>query len=369
MKKIVFGITSLTLGGAERVLVDIVNKLSNNYDITIFTLYKGGEFEKTVSSKVKLKSLYNTPYKDIPKLKKIIISLKLLLMKNKIYNKNIKQEKYDTEIAFLEGPITRLFSTKNTKAQKIAWVHNDISLVFGNSLKSKIKRKYDKKIYNKYKTIVFVSKDNLKTFKKTYSNIEEKNLKLIYNYIDAKNVIEKSKLEQAIELEQGKINIVTVARLTKQKAIDRLINVHKNLIQAGIKHNIYVIGDGIEKEVLQEQIQKCKVQNSFKLLGKKENPYPYIKKADIFCLLSEYEGYGMVIEEAKILDKFIIITNTAAREAVKNYKNSLIVDNNETAIYEGLKSIIENKQKHINKNDEKNIYNNMQIIEEIKKIL
>lgn len=372
MKKIVFGITSLNIGGAERVLVDIVNKLNNDYDITIFTLYKGGEFEKAISGDVKIRSLYSIPYKNMSKLKKLLISLRLLLMKNIIYNKSIKQGNYDTEVAFLEGPITRLFSSKNSNTNKIVWVHNDISQVFGRNLKSKIKKWYDKKAYETYKTIVFVSKDNLNKFRKIYPNIEEKKLKLIYNYIDANNVIKKSNLEEEIKLEQKKINIVTVARLTKQKAIDRLINVHRKLIEDGIIHNIYVIGDGPQEELLQKQIEEIGVFETFKLLGKKENPYPYIKKANIFCLLSEYEGYGMVIEEAKILDKFIIITDTAAREAIVNYENSLIVDNNEKAIYEGLRKVIqdmERKPKAINKKSNKNLYNNMQILEEIKKIL
>lgn len=67
MKKVLFGITSLTLGGAERVLVDIANKLCNKYDITIFTIYSGGELEKQLSDKIKLKSLYHKQYSELRK--------------------------------------------------------------------------------------------------------------------------------------------------------------------------------------------------------------------------------------------------------------------------------------------------------------
>jgi len=70
LKKILFGITSLTPGGAERVLVDIANELSNKYDITIFTIYAGGEFEKQLSDKIKLKSLYNFQFNQLRKIKK-----------------------------------------------------------------------------------------------------------------------------------------------------------------------------------------------------------------------------------------------------------------------------------------------------------
>ena len=248
MKKILFGITSLTLGGAERVLVDIVNKLQNDYNITIFTLYPNGEFEKAISKNVKIFSLYSKPYKEMTKLEKLRVSLKLLFVGNSIYKNKIKQGNYDTEIAFLEGPITRLFANKNAKAKKIAWVHNDISKVFENGLKSKIKEKYDRKIYNKYDTIVCVSKDNLEKFVNLYPSISKYKLKLVYNYIDAKNVREKSILEVDTNFEKDTINFVTVARLTKQKAIDRLLKVHINLIKNGLFHNIYVIGEGPEME-------------------------------------------------------------------------------------------------------------------------
>ena len=88
MKKILFGITSLTIGGAERVLVDLSNKLCNNYDITIFTIYPNGEFEKNLSPSVKLKSLYKEQYKDLNKIKKLLIPLKIWIKQKSIYKRN-----------------------------------------------------------------------------------------------------------------------------------------------------------------------------------------------------------------------------------------------------------------------------------------
>ena len=101
-------------------------------------------------------------------------------------------------------------------------------------------------------------------------------------------------------------------------------------------------------------------------MGKRENPYPYIKRADYFVLLSQFEGYGMVIEEAKILNKNIIITNTAAKEAVKNYSKKWILENTEDAIFEGLKQVL---KKNVVFEEEKIKYDNEDLIQKIEKIL
>ena len=365
MQKIIFGITGLTLGGAERVLVDIANELSSKFDITIFTLYGNGEFEKELVKNVKLINYQKESYNELNKFQKIMMSLKLIFCKKNIYNKFINKD-YDTEIAFLEGPITRLFSIKNNRVKKIVWVHNDINQVFGQGIKAKIKKLLDKNNYSKYDDIVFVSNDNKNEFEKTYKI--EANKHVIQNYISIKRVLEKS--EEIVEnvYKNNEINILTVARLTEQKAIDRLVKVHSELIKDGHIHNIYCIGDGPEKNNIQNLINNYNVQNSFILLGKKDNPYPYIKNCDVFALLSKYEGFPMTILEAKILNKIILITNTAAREAVEGYKKSYIVDNSENGIYDGISHVIELLKEEKNK-ENNNEYNNEFIINQIEKLV
>lgn len=309
MKKILFGITGLTLGGAERVLVDIANNLCHEYDITIFTIYAGGELEEALDKRIKRKSLYHKSYQELTNLQKKYIPIKILLLQNYLYHKKIKGD-YEVEISFLEGPITRLFSVKNDRTKKIAWIHNDITKVFGSGIKAWIKKCRDTKLYDKFETLVFVSKDNLGKFKKAYKT--KANMQVIYNYIDTKNVKEKAnEVVEALKVP----NLVTVARLVEQKAMDRFVEVHSKLIKEGYKHNVYVIGDGPEKEKIQAKIKENQVEETFLLLGKKTNPYPYINQATYFCLFSKFEGYGMVLEEAKILGRPILITDTAAREA------------------------------------------------------
>ena len=365
MQKIVFGITGLTLGGAERVLVDIANELSEKFDITIFTLYGKGEFEKELRPNVNLVNMINKSYKELTKKEKIRISLNILFNKKYIYNKYIKN-KFDTEIAFLEGPITRVFSVENKSIKKIAWVHNDIGQVFGKNFKAKIKKILDKNCYSEYNEVVFVSNDNKKQFEKIYKL--NNNKIVIPNYISSKRVIKKSMEQFEDVFETKTTNFLTVARLVNQKAIDRLIKIHSKLIKDGFNHKFYIIGDGPEANNLKNLIKEYNVENTFILLGKKNNPYPYIRKCDIFALLSYYEGLPMTILEAKVLEKPILITNTASREAVEKYEKSYITDNTDEGVYEGIKKSLEMLPKW-KKMQERKYIENYNIIKQIEKLV
>lgn len=364
MKKILFGITGLTLGGAERVLVDLANALSETYDITIFTLYGNGEFECELNKNIHYLSLYQGKREELNKKEKISLSLKLQssYFRKKIIEKCFKEE-YDTVVAFLEGPITWLFSEfKDSK--KIVWVHNDIESVFGKGFKARRKVKINKQMYEKYDEIVFVSKDNLDKFEQFYPN-NTKSKRVIYNYIDENVVLKKVEKGSASEIKDDLPSFVQVSRLTEQKAVERLIKVHEKLIKEGLKHRVYVIGDGPLKEYLSKLIDEKQLEKTFILLGKKTNPYPYIKKANFFLLASYYEGYPMVLLEAKVLNKRILITDTAAREVLINYNQGLIVTNDKAGIYEGMKEFILNPKLK----GRKKAFSNREILEDIKELL
>lgn len=366
MKKIVFGITSLQPGGAERVLIDIANALSEKYKITIFCLYGEGAFLNQVNKKVTIKCLVKKSFESLSKMerKKISLALQIPFLRKRIYKKEI-QGKYDLAIAFLEGPITWLFAYKD-KMPKYAWIHNDIQKVFGKGLLSKVKEKVNNKCYGKFDRLVFVSEDNLEKFTKCYPQNSVKK-EVIYNYINSKEVLKKAKEEQ-ISFAENEITFLQVSRLVEQKAVERLLNVHERLIKEGYHHKIYILGDGPLKEMLEKQISEKKLENTFILLGQRKNPYPYIKACNYFILTSYYEGYPMVLMEAKIFNKFILITDTAAREVVKGYEeNSKIVSNDKEGIYNGLKYILEKKPKCLIKSkeeNEKNLNKIVKLIEE-----
>ena len=342
------------------------------YDITIFTLYAKGELEKELDNRVHVISMYEKTYNELSKKEKFIIPISVLLNKKRIFKKFIDNTEYDAQISFLEGPITRIFSVKEShNSKKIAWVHNDMSKVFGKGPIARIKRIIDRNSYEKYDNLVFVSIDNLDKFNKVYDDILLPHEKVINNYIDKERILKLS--EDLTEYEdvfnKDEINILQVSRLVEQKAIDRLINVHVKLIRKGIKHHIYIIGEGPEKQRLEKKIKDLKVEKTFTLLGAKKNPYPYVKNTSAFCLFSNYEGYPMVVEEAKILKKYIMVTNTSSREVLLDYgEYSDIVENSEDGIEKAIKEFINNKDKILNKKVEY-IYTNDKIIDKIIKVI
>ncbi len=208
--------------------------------------------------------------------------------------------------------------------------------------------------------MVFVSKDNLEKFKLQYPEADNK-MQVIYNYLDMNLVLEKADKEEVKDMKDDLVSFVQVSRAVPQKGVERLIDVHERLIKDKLLHRMYIIGDGPLFGKLKDKVREKGLEDTFVLLGQRQNPYPYVKKGDYFMLTSLYEGFGMVIVEAEILNKYILITDTAAREAVEGYENSLIVDNTEEGIYKGIKTILKEKPKA----NKKKKFDNKNVLKEI----
>lgn len=365
-QRVVFGITSLSIGGVSRILVDICNGLSKKYsnlDVEIFTLFAGGEFEEGVD--VKIVSLFKKPFNSYKKYTRLLISLYLKLFEPNIFNKYIRGN-YETIIAFDEGDITSLFSY-NDEARKIAWLHNKNYNIYSKSNKKNIGKLTH--IYSRYDKIIFSREIGLRRFNKifTHRKIRRISKDIITNYVDPLRIFIKSEIEPVYEWTDDTVTLLSVVRLYKYKALDRFIRVHKRVLNDGLEHKVYIIGDGPEMGNLKKLIRDEKLQTSVFLLGSKINPYPYIKKASYFCLFSEREEYSIVLNEAKILNKDILLTNTRTRDIVQDYPNVRIFDNSESGIYTGLRYILSNQKQ--DKTNFEYIYKNDEILKEIYSLL
>ena len=339
MKKILFVIGSLQIGGAETVLVDVLNNIYKEFEITLLLIEKRGELIKELNSNIKLnwltkgdeycKNLLEKKYNQIKR-----SFIYRFLGKNKWYIKRIYKkilnDKFDKEIAFLVGlPSEIVKNSPNRDSKKIAWVHAEVT-------------KEDRITYLKYKNIigffdeiVGVSDKSIKVFEKTFPESKGK-VKLIYNYIDDKKIKRKAELEKA-NFNDKKINFLSVGRLVNEKGFDRILHIAKKFEK---KVDFYIIGDGILKTEFKTFIRNNNIKNVF-FLGLKRNPYPFIKSADVFLLSSRSEAYPTVLLEALILNKKILATDVpGVKEILHNYDNKIIVSNNDDSIENGINLLL-----------------------------
>ena len=159
--------------------------------------------------------------------------------------------------------------------------------------------------------------------------------------------IEELKIKaDEIPVDYGEIpTFISVGRLHFRKGYHTLLEAHKKLINDGFNHQINVIGDGEDREKLSSRIKELEVENSFKLLGAKMNPYPYVKSADFYVMPSESEGWPLIIAETLILQKPILATNVGGiPELIDHEKTGFLVEYSVESLYDGMKEFLQNKE-------------------------
>lgn len=338
MRKVLFMINSLKGGGAEKLLTDILRNLpAALYDITVLTFSPGGLYEKAIPDNVKHKFLFQE--KDRWSWLKLRI-IAFILPPTLAYKLCIKDE-YDVEVAFLEGPVTRIISgSSNKHAKKYAWVHYDLYTNFATR-KLFLTTKGQVDCYKKYNQVICVSNNTEQAFVKRFG--ETHNTVVRYNFIDNED-IDKKVIEVVPDYtRKGQMLFISVGRLVPAKGFDRLIRAYGKLKKEGYEFQAAILGEGKEKSQLEQLIGEYDLGENVHLLGFVNNPYPIIKQADAFILSSRYEGYGLVIAEAMYLGIPVIATNCeGAKDILKNGKYGMVVENSTEGIYNALNSIMDN---------------------------
>jgi glycosyltransferase involved in cell wall biosynthesis len=336
MKKILFFINSLCGGGAEKVLVNLINNLNRNkYEITLITLFGNNVNESFIKSEVKRINIFSRAFRGN------VILFKLF--NPKLLYKLFIRDEYDIVVSYLEGVTARIVAgCPNESTKKISWIHGEYDL--SDFLYPY--RNYDEclKSYNKFDQIVCVSKDTLDSF---IQNIKIKeNVIVKYNTVETE-YIQNRALESVddIKSDDKLLNVISVGRLRYEKGFDRLLHAHKKLIEEGIKHRLFILGEGTEKGVLQKYIDENHLNDSVQLIGFRTNPWKYIKNSDLFICSSRTEGFSTAITEALILGIPVVSTLCpGANELLgNNNEYGLVVDNSENGIINGLKELLTNE--------------------------
>lgn len=337
-KKIIFIIESFIVGGAEKMLIDIVNHLNPNvYDITVCSIYKYSVYPN-------YERYFNKPFKEHIHYKYIINNHKPFFYRLSSYIINhfpswfykiMIGDKYDTVIAFYEGQPTHLIGSANIKGKKIAWLHT----LTEYSQKNKTNESLidEKNIYLAFDQIVAVSQAVLNSFQKTFTIPDTKTI-VIYNSVDISAINKKSHEKISLPPSNGYPIFISVGRITQVKGYDRIIRVASSLKKEGFSFSWWILGGGSnhEEENLKAAIQDHNLQNNIILLGHINNPYAFMRHADCYVSASYIEGLSISVLDAMALHLPVIASDIPAnREALEQQAevNKMLFSNDEQFLH------------------------------------
>ena len=349
-KKILIRIGSLRHGGAEKVLVTFLKNLpQDKYEIDLLLNLHSGKYLKEIPTWINILYLNkgemittNRP-QDIPK--KAFRKIFQGTLKNYpklLYKYVLKNKKYDIEFAAIHGFRDEILDSPISSSKKIMWIHNDLRKTeFHNYTDHEVRKFFG------YDKVMVISEHIQKDFEAMARNADEKSkIARIYNPLDTHEILTKAeKPVEKYQFDQHIPTFVSVGTVFPQKGFDRLLRVHKKLIDEGFAHKILIIGDGYDFLNIKNLITKLGIEKTATMLGFTDNPYPYIQNSDFYILSSRYEGFPTVLFEAITLKKKIIATDVSGvSEMLEKGKLGLIVDNSEEGVYFGMKKALTNPE-------------------------
>ena len=341
-KKILFLIPSLAGGGAERTLINLLQHLDyHKYDVDLVSVLNEGPYLKQVPQEVRLITLFNhillvriLAYFQ----KKIGFNLIFkLIMKKKIKNH------YEVGISFLDSNYTDFLFFITGIKKRYAWVHSAYKS-YNNFAKyyekSSYREKLKKKRYSALDGIFFVSQDAMNEFIDVFGKYS--NMQVIYNLMNSKSVLEKSK--EPLPKRNKLFTFVAVGSLLPVKGFDRLIRSAKIIKGAGYSFRLQILGSGSEAEKLKKLIIDNELEGCVELKGFVSNPYPYMMQADVFVMSSVSEALPTVLCEAMILGKPTLVTNcSGCREIVQLGEYGLMAEQNDNDLAEKMMLYLTNQ--------------------------
>lgn len=345
-KKILIRIGSLRHGGAEKVLTNFLKGLpEDKYEIDLLLNLYSGKYLPEIPSWVNVlylnrgemittNRLQDLPIKIFRKVYQGILKKFPFLL----YKYILKDKKYDIEFAAIHGMRDEILNSPLKNSKKLIWIQNDLRKTeFHDYTDEEVKKFFG------FDKIMVISKHIEEDFKSLAINKQENNKIIrINNPIDTEKTIKKS-LESVDDYSFDKElkTFISVGTIFPQKGYDRLIKVHKRLLEDGLKNQIIIIGNGYDFENIKGLKSKLGVDKTVKMIGFKDNPYPYCKASDFYILSSRYEGFPTILFEALILKMKIIATDVSGvREMLEEGKLGLVIENSEESIYENMKKAL-----------------------------
>lgn len=337
MKKVrlLFLIHDLGPGGAEKVLVNLVNNIdSAKFDVTVMTLYGGGVNEQFLLPHIH----YHACFKNMPRgnshLMKLLNPMRL--------HKWLIKDHYDIEISYLEGPSARVISgCPYSDTRLVSWIHVEQHT---KAIAAKAFRSYreSERCYSRFDQTVCVSEYVKSDFMSIYPTLS--NVSVKYNTNETSEILHKK--DEPVDAGlfcSGAIRLCGVGKLMPIKGFDRIARIHKRLREDGYPIHTYILGDGSERQKLEAFISANNLEDSFTLLGYQVNPYKYVAKCDLFLCASTAEGFSTAATEALIVGTPVCTVDVSGMREMLGEHNEwgIVTENNENALYQGVKFLLD----------------------------
>lgn len=374
--KVLFRHRSMEMGGVEKVLLSMLKNLDQNkFELSLALNLFQGELRNEIPKDIPYKTLAKGK-EDFPKnklLNKTALALrgiKLLVYRKLpfIADQFIFKNNADVEIATGYTMFADVLNSSNKKSKKVGWFHSDITFPKLQPAVPEILKQIPQFDY-----FIFGSQQSHDIFKATYPDVQLPDHQVILNAIPIDELKQKAS-EFRPDFEATVPVFVTVGRLHSRKGHHKLMEAHAKLIQENHHHKILVVGDGEEKQNLENQAKKLGVESSFIFLGSLLNPYPYVKNADFFIFPSESEGWPLIVAETLILQKPIIATRVGGiPEMIEHGKNGWLVEYETQEIYSAMKTFLtdQNAVQQIQENlkDSEKQFDNRKIFDSVQNII
>lgn len=338
MVRVLFLIHDLGQGGAEKVLVNLVNNMDRQkFDITVMALFAGGVNEQFLKEHIRYITIFPTTFPFNSHIMKVVSPMML----HRLFIK----EKYDIEVSYLEGPSARIISGCQDKETKlVSWIHVEqhsmkkLSMSFRNEQEAIY-------CYNRFEQTVCVSEYVKKDFCQILGF--DKKIDVLYNTVESDEIRELSKEDAPdICVKNDQYRLIAVGTLKESKGYERLLRIVNRLKNLYNIH-LYILGVGPLQERLETYIKENNLNKNVTLLGYHTNPYKYVAKCDLFVCSSFAEGFSTAVTESLIVGTPVCTVEVSGMKELLGDKNEygIIVDNDEEALYQGIKSCIQDPNK------------------------
>lgn len=333
MINVLFFIPNLAHGGAERVLTNLVNHMDySQFDVTVQTMFDVGIYKNQLNDNVKYIGGFPWYFRGN--------SIVYKFFSPKWLYKQYIKEKYDVVVSYLEGPSARVIAGKSADQKSVCWIHIQLdteeyaALGFRNIEEAE-------STYRSFNRIVCVSDTVRRSFNEMFSVDDP--IQVLYNTVETDQIRARANENvDDVDYRSDEINIISVAKLMKTKGYDRLVRILKKLRSDGVPAHVYIVGKGEEEDSLKKMLTENNVDSYWTFIGFKENPYKYVKKADLYVCSSRKEGFSTAVTESLIVGTPVVSTRCSGAEELLGYNGEygIVTDNNEDALYEGIKKMI-----------------------------